>query len=76
MAIERWRPFGTLVERDPFRDIQNEMNHFFDRFPFHSTANARPGGPRVGNVPRWGARSSPPEDRGGQTEGNQNRRVV
>ena len=32
MAIERWRPFGTLMERDPFRDIQNEMNRLFDRF--------------------------------------------
>ena len=32
MAIERWRPFGTLMDRDPFRDIQNEMNRVFDRF--------------------------------------------
>ena len=32
MAIERWRPFGTLMDRDPFRDIQNEMNRLFDRF--------------------------------------------
>lgn len=32
MAIERWRPFGTLMDRDPFRDIQSEMNRLFDRF--------------------------------------------
>ena len=32
MAIERWRPFGTLMERDPFRDIQSEMNRLFDNF--------------------------------------------
>lgn len=36
MAIERWRPFGTLVERwDPARemsDIQREMNRLFDGF--------------------------------------------
>ena len=32
MAIERWRPFGTLMDRDPFRDIQAEMNRLFDRF--------------------------------------------
>jgi hypothetical protein len=32
MAIERWRPFGTLMDRDPFRDIQHEMNRVFDRF--------------------------------------------
>jgi HSP20 family protein len=32
MAIERWRPFGTLMDRDPFRDIQHEMNRLFDRF--------------------------------------------
>jgi putative oxidoreductase len=32
MAIDRWRPFGTLMDRDPFRDIQHEMNRLFDRF--------------------------------------------
>jgi len=32
MAIERWRPFGALMERDPFRDIQHEMNRLFDNF--------------------------------------------
>ena len=32
MAIERWRPVGTLMDRDPFRDIQHEMNRLFDRF--------------------------------------------
>ena len=33
MAIERWRPFGTFMERrEPFRDIQGEMNRLFDSF--------------------------------------------
>ena len=32
MAIERWRPSGTLMDREPFRDIQNEMNRLFDGF--------------------------------------------
>jgi HSP20 family protein len=32
MAIERWRPVGTLKERGPFRDIQSEMNRLFDSF--------------------------------------------
>jgi HSP20 family protein len=32
MAIERWRPLGTLMERGPFRDIQSEMNRLFDSF--------------------------------------------
>src|SRR4030095_1106992 len=32
MAIERWRPFGALMERDPFREIQSEMNRLFDNF--------------------------------------------
>ena len=33
MAIERWRPFGTFVERgDSVRDIQGEMNRLFDSF--------------------------------------------
>jgi HSP20 family protein len=33
MAIERWRPFGTFMERrEPFRDIQTEMNRVFDSF--------------------------------------------
>ena len=31
MAIERWRPLGTLME-GPFRDIQSEMNRLFDSF--------------------------------------------
>jgi len=32
MAIQRWRPSGTLMNREPFRDIQNEMNRLFDSF--------------------------------------------
>ena len=35
MAMERWRPFGSVVEhRDPFRtnDIQGEVNRLFDSF--------------------------------------------
>jgi HSP20 family protein len=32
MAIERWRPFGAQMDRDPFRDIQHEMNRLFDNF--------------------------------------------
>ena len=33
MTIERWRPFGTFVERqDSVRDIQGEMNRLFDSF--------------------------------------------
>ena len=40
MAIERWRPFETLMDRDPFRDIQNEMNRLFDRFQGRPLATA------------------------------------
>lgn len=32
MAMERWRPFANLVERDQFRDMQTEMNRVFDNF--------------------------------------------
>ena len=36
MAMERWRPYGTAVERwEPFRnlnDIQGGMNRLFDSF--------------------------------------------
>ena len=33
MAIERRRPFGTFMDRrEPFRDIQGEMNRLFDSF--------------------------------------------
>ena len=33
MAMERWRPFGTMERWDPFRgvgEIQSEMNRLFD----------------------------------------------
>jgi len=33
MAIECWRPFGTLMDRGPFQEIQSEMNRLFDTFP-------------------------------------------
>jgi len=35
MAVGRWRPFGAVERRDPFRDvtdIQSEMNRLFDSF--------------------------------------------
>lgn len=36
MAMERWRPYGTMLDRwEPFRnlgDIQGEMNRLFDNF--------------------------------------------
>jgi HSP20 family protein len=35
MAIERWRPFGTMERWQPFRtmsDVQNEINRMFDSF--------------------------------------------
>jgi HSP20 family protein len=47
MAIERWRPFGALMERDPFRDIQSEMNRLFDNFLGRPTATATGTGSRV-----------------------------
>jgi HSP20 family protein len=34
MAMERWRPFGTMDRWEPFRvsDIQSEVNRLFDNF--------------------------------------------
>src|SRR5678815_1444606 len=35
MAMERWRPFGTVDQWEPFRnmsDIQGEVNRLFDSF--------------------------------------------
>ena len=35
MAMDRWRPFGTVERWDPFRgmgDIQGEINRLFDSF--------------------------------------------
>jgi HSP20 family protein len=35
MAMERWRPFGTMERWEPFRnlaDIQGEVNRLFDTF--------------------------------------------
>ena len=48
MAVERWRPFGTFMERgEPFRDIQSEMNRLFDSFFGRPTATATGTGSRV-----------------------------
>ena len=47
MAIERWRPFGSLIERDPFRDIQSEMNRLFDNFLGRPPATVTASGSRV-----------------------------
>jgi len=47
MAIERWRPFGALTEREPFRDIQSEVNRLFDSFLSRPTAAATGTGSRV-----------------------------
>jgi HSP20 family protein len=43
MAMERWRPFGSVERWDPFRglgDIQSEVNRLFDSFSGRSTAAA------------------------------------
>jgi HSP20 family protein len=47
MAIDRWRPFGTLMERDPFRDIQGEMNRLFENFLGRPSSTATGTGGRV-----------------------------
>ena len=47
MAIERWRPFGGLMEREPFRDIQSEVNRLFDSFLGRPTTTATGTGSRV-----------------------------
>ena len=47
MAIERWRPLGTLMDRDPFRDIQSEMNRLFDSFLGRPTATETGAGGRL-----------------------------
>jgi HSP20 family protein len=43
MAMERWRPFGTMERWDPFRgvgEIQNEMNRLFDSWSGRPTSAA------------------------------------
>jgi HSP20 family protein len=47
MAIERWRPFGTLVDREPVRDIQTEVNRLFDSFFGRPTATGTAAGSRM-----------------------------
>jgi HSP20 family protein len=42
MAIDRWRPFGSMERWDPFRnmnDIQGEVNRLFDSFLGRPTAS-------------------------------------
>jgi HSP20 family protein len=43
MAIDRWRPFGTVERWDPFRgmgDIQTEINRLFDSVVGHPATMA------------------------------------
>jgi len=47
MAIERWRPFGALQSRDPFREIQTEVNRLFDNFLGRPTGTAPATGGRL-----------------------------
>ena len=50
MAMERWRPFGSVVEhRDPFRtnDIQGEVNRLFDSFFGRPATATAPTGERM-----------------------------
>lgn len=50
MAMERWRPFGSVVDRwDPFRmsDIQGEMNRLFDTFFGRPATATAPMGERM-----------------------------
>jgi len=50
MAMDRWRPFGGLLERwEPFRvsDIQGEMNRLFDNFFGQSPMTTGRGGERM-----------------------------
>ena len=48
MAIERWRPFATSLDRwEPFRDVQSEVNRLFDSFFGRPTAIVTGTGNRV-----------------------------
>lgn len=50
LAIERWRPFGSVDRWDPFggvSDIQGEVNRLFDSFFGRPTAVATGSGVRV-----------------------------
>ena len=44
MAIERWRPFGALMDRSPFQEIQSEMNRLFDSVLGHPAVAWETGG--------------------------------
>jgi HSP20 family protein len=46
MAMERWRPFGTLERWEPFRnlgDIQSEVNRLFEAFSGRPAGVSAPG---------------------------------
>lgn len=48
MAMERWRPFGTVDRWEPFRnlvDIQGEVNRLFDTFAGRPSAGTPAGRP-------------------------------
>jgi HSP20 family protein len=50
MAIERWRPFGSVDRWEPLRgmsDIQGEVNRLFDSFFGRPSAVATGSGPRM-----------------------------
>ena len=50
MAIERWRPFGSMERWDPFRnmsDVQGEVNRLFDSFLGGPTASSTAPAPRI-----------------------------
>lgn len=50
MAMERWRPFGTVDRWEPFRnlvDLQGEVNRLLDTF------TGRPSGGMTGAVRTW-----------------------
>ena len=49
MAMERWRPFGTLDRWEPFRnlvDVQGEVNRLFDAFAGRPVTGAAAGAAR------------------------------
>lgn len=34
MAVERWRPGWWLRRREPFREMEEEMERLFEEWPF------------------------------------------
>ena len=49
MSIERWRPFGTLIDLDLFRDIQNKMSGC-SKFASENRADETKGGRSCSDV--------------------------